>query len=178
MDAGDLDWLVTYGINGAIPVVGDWNSNGIDNVGFFVPTGPQAGQWAIDVNGNETVDAPDILTEFLNVGRSGVVPVTGDWNADGDDDIGLFYAGYWGRDMNGDGVWNDASSVVTFGSPGDTPIVGNWPATPPNGRAVGLKHDSGTGVMSADLPLDVRRPLDPNLIDAAFASDWYDYLLQ
>jgi hypothetical protein len=47
------------------------------------------------------------------------------------------------------------------------------------GHVLGLGHDSGDDVMDAVLPLGVRRlPGPADLIDAAFASGWDEYLLQ
>jgi hypothetical protein len=47
------------------------------------------------------------------------------------------------------------------------------------GHVLGLGHDSGDDVMGDLLPLGVRRlPGPAELIDAAFASAWDEYLLQ
>ena len=41
--------------------------------------------------------------------------------------LGIFNAGYWYRDMNGNGVWDAGDgSPLAFGPAGATPVVGDW----------------------------------------------------
>jgi len=55
------------------------------------------------------------------------VPVVGDWDGDGDDDLGIFRGGWWYLDT--DGVGGMAEQVLGFGAPGDLPVVGRWQAS-------------------------------------------------
>ena len=65
-----------------IPVTGDFNGDGITDVGFFYN-----GQWFIDLNGNGQWDEGDL---WAKLGHEGDLPVTGDWDGDGKTDIGIF----------------------------------------------------------------------------------------
>jgi protocatechuate 3,4-dioxygenase beta subunit len=73
---------VIFGMADAIPISGDFNGDGISEVGVF-----RHGQWYIDINGNGIWDAEDLWAEL---GSAGDLPVTGDWDGDGKTDIGIF----------------------------------------------------------------------------------------
>jgi predicted extracellular nuclease len=61
---------------------------------------------------------------FLTFGLPGDIPLTGDWDGDGIDTIGVYRDGtFYLRNSNTNGV---AEIVLTFGIPGDQPIVGDW----------------------------------------------------
>jgi protocatechuate 3,4-dioxygenase beta subunit len=68
----------------------------------------------------------DVIDHVFHYGTAGDRPVTGDWNGDGIDTIGVFRDGQWHIDTNGDGKWTDADSTFTFGQTGDVPVVGDW----------------------------------------------------
>ncbi len=69
-------------MRGGIPVSGDFNGDGVTDVGVF-----REGQWFIDVNGNGVWDEGDL---WAKLGYDGDKPVVGDWDGDGKDDIGIF----------------------------------------------------------------------------------------
>ena len=71
-----------FGMRGGIPVSGDFNGDGVTDVGVF-----RNGQWFIDVNGNGVWDEGDL---WAKLGYDGDKPVVGDWDGDGKDDIGIF----------------------------------------------------------------------------------------
>jgi protocatechuate 3,4-dioxygenase beta subunit len=53
-------------------------------------------------------------------------PISGDFNGDGIDDVGVFIDGDWFIDANGNGVWDDADLWLKLGAKHDVPIVGDW----------------------------------------------------
>jgi uncharacterized surface protein with fasciclin (FAS1) repeats len=60
----------------------------------------------------------------INYGISGDYPVTGDWNGDGTDTIGIYRDGTFHlRNANTIGT---ADLMFAFGQPGDQPIAGDW----------------------------------------------------
>jgi hypothetical protein len=64
----------------------------------------------------------------INYGIPGDRPVTGDWNDDGIDTIGIYRNGmFMLRNSNTIGF---ADLVFGLGIPGDMPIAGNWDAVP------------------------------------------------
>jgi hypothetical protein len=52
--------------------------------------------------------------------------VVGDWNGDEASKIGVYYAGTWWLDYNGNDVWDGSAvdNTSTFGSAGSVPVVG------------------------------------------------------
>jgi Tol biopolymer transport system component len=117
----NITLLVNFGQAGDLPVVGDWNGDGIDTVGVFRPS---TGQWRLTNSANTNNSSPpaDLL---FNFGSAGDAPVAGDWDGDGRDSIGTFNAGSWAlRNSNSAGA---ADITVLFGTaPGARPVVGDW----------------------------------------------------
>lgn len=98
--------------NVGIPIVGDWEGDGIMSPGMFVN-----GTWHLRRSDGQ----PNIVFNFGNVGD---LPVVGDWNGDGTDTPGVFRRGTWYlRNSNTTGV---ANISFGFGDPGDTPFAGDW----------------------------------------------------
>ncbi len=81
-DPEGQEWLPAFGYRNAIPVTGDFNGDGISEIGVYVE-----GHWYIDVNGNGIWDDDDL---WAKLGTKTDKPVTGDWDGDGKDDIGIF----------------------------------------------------------------------------------------
>jgi len=123
---GDIQ--AVYGVDGDLPVVGDWTGDGKDRIGIFRIVGGQ-GAWYLDANGNRNWDGVSGGDIYAVFGQAGDTPVVGDWNGDGKDDIGTFNAGLWSLDQNGNFAWNGANGgdvQFTYGASGDKPLVGNW----------------------------------------------------
>jgi hypothetical protein len=80
---------VLFGIKGGIPVTGDFNGDGITDVGVY-----KDGEWFIDLNGNGVWDEGDL---WAKLGSANDQPVTGDWDGDGKTDIGI-YGPAWAGD--------------------------------------------------------------------------------
>lgn len=60
----------------------------------------------------------------LNYGVGGDYPITGDWDGNGTDTIGIYRNGqFMLRNSNTIGY---ADIVLTFGAPGDQPVAGDW----------------------------------------------------
>ena len=74
--------LVRFGMRNGRPITGDFNGDGVTDVGFFLN-----GEWYIDLNSNGHWDEGDL---WAKLGHEGDLPVTGDWDGDGKTDIGIF----------------------------------------------------------------------------------------
>lgn len=78
-----------FGNDRAIPVSGDWDGDGTDEIGVFID-----GAWFMDLNANGRWDKGDL---WAHLGSEADRPVTGDWDGDGKTDIGI-YGPAWPRD--------------------------------------------------------------------------------
>jgi hypothetical protein len=119
-----------FGSPSMLPVVGDWNGDGVDIIGLY---DPNTGQFFLrDSNAD---GAPIAYSPVLGI--PGDTPIAGDWDGDGKDGIGVF------RPSNGliylrqtptSGV---ADFTMVLGVPGDVAVTGRWDNT--------MTHD-GIGV--------------------------------
>lgn len=76
-------WELQWGFSGAIPVRGDYNGDGTNDLAVYDPT---TGDWYI-----KTVGAGgSVLAWELNWGFSGAIPVEGDYNGDGKADLAVY----------------------------------------------------------------------------------------
>jgi subtilisin family serine protease len=118
----DLNWIKYFGLSGDIPVAGDWNGDGIDELGVF-----RQGTWFLDHDGSYSWSADD-LNWIKYFGISGDIPVTGDWNGDGIDELGIYRQGAWFLDHDGSNSWSadDLNWIKYFGISGDIPVAGDW----------------------------------------------------
>jgi len=129
------DTCFNFGVSGDLPLVGDWNGAGADEIGVFRPS---LGQWFLDLNGNGKWDGSPKDTILGPFGSVGDLPVVGDWNGDGTGKakIGVFRpsTGEWFLDLNGNGIFDGCQvdiCISQFGQPGDLqpgdlPVVGKW----------------------------------------------------
>ncbi|MCP4891519.1 MAG: VCBS repeat-containing protein, partial [Planctomycetaceae bacterium] len=74
-----------FGAEGDIPLVGDFDGDGVEEIAIF-----RDGSWVIDSNGNHQQDAAD---QVFEMGGRGDLPVVGDWNGDGIDEPAIYSAG-------------------------------------------------------------------------------------
>ncbi len=112
-----IDHVFRYGGGTDKPVAGDWNGDGIDNIGMF-----RDGVWYLDTNGDGRWASGDNKFTF---GQKGDLPVVGDWDGDGIDDLGVYRGGTWILDMNHDRTIDAADKVFEMGGQGDLPVVGD-----------------------------------------------------
>ena len=120
-----VDHVFEYGGKGDVALVGDWNGDGTSKIGYY-----RNGEWYLDVNGNGVFDNPDSLSGnadvlLSHIGGKGSVPIVGDWNGDGVDDIGVFTDGAWKLYTNEGGSFREYDSF-TYGQKGDMPVAGDF----------------------------------------------------
>lgn len=83
--------------------------------------------WALDRTGDYTWNAGDVA---FPMGSVGDYPIVGDWDGTGHYRCGMFRAGVWYFDMNGDNAWTwGVDAFAYFGTSGDIPVVGDWNAS-------------------------------------------------
>ena len=62
----------------------------------------------------------------LVFGMPNAVAVTGDFDGDGDYEVGIFSDGNWYLDVNGNGVFDHGDLYAKLGRRGDRPVTGDW----------------------------------------------------
>jgi hypothetical protein len=110
--------------------VGDWNGDGVDSPAKV----GHRNNFTIDVNGNFVWDgnAGGDHNNFFAPGAGNATPIVGDWDGDGDDDIGLYTTDdLFYLDLNDNLIWDgnaggDANvSFAAFLGIG-TPLICDW----------------------------------------------------
>ncbi len=133
-----IDHVFQYGSPGDVAVSGDWNGDGVSNIGLF-----RQGTWYLDVDGDGRWTANDQFIEGL--GSEGDLPVVGDFNGDGIDDLGIYRDGQWRLDIDGNHRLDEADRVLQFGGPHDKPVAGDF-----NGDGIdelAVYHDRATEIV-------------------------------
>jgi protocatechuate 3,4-dioxygenase beta subunit len=65
-------------------------------------------------------------TQSFTLGHLDGVPIAGDFDGDGRDEVGIYLQGQWFVDLNGNGHWDSEDLWIALGSRGDRPVVGDW----------------------------------------------------
>ena len=66
--------ISSFGEDGDLAVIGDWDGTGRSKIGIFRP---DTGEWFLDLNGNGKWD--DGIDLHLSYGQPGDVPIVGKW---------------------------------------------------------------------------------------------------
>ncbi len=108
----------------ALPIVGDWDGDGRDGLGFYdtrSPTIPQFQLWNVPVDG-----APfdSVMNFFFDEPVPDALPVAGDWDGDGSDEVGLYFPPTGTFLLGGRGPINFLA--VTGGGSNALPVAGDW----------------------------------------------------
>ena len=111
---GDPDLVIRYGRPGDIPIVGDWNGNGVHTIGVV-----RGNRWLLR-NSNSAGPA-DLEFTF---GEVGDIPVVGDWNGNGSSGIGMVRGDRWLLSNSAAGGAPDHD--FTFGGGPGYPVTGDW----------------------------------------------------
>jgi photosystem II stability/assembly factor-like uncharacterized protein len=136
---------------------------GADTLGVFRPS-----NGVIFLKNSNTTGFADVA---LNYGLAGDYPVTGDWDGDGDDTIGVYRNGrFLLRNSNSVGF---AEFNFLFGQAGDQPIAGDWDGDgddtigvfrPSTGQFL-LRNSNSAGPVNVTFFLG-------NVGDVGIAGDW------
>lgn len=111
---GPADVSFTWGDPNGSPVMGDWDGNNVDTVGYRIDN-------TFYLRNRNASGAADIV---LSYGKPGDEILIGDWNGDGLDTLAVRRGRtYYIRNSLSSGV---ADSVVTYGLEDDTTYVGDW----------------------------------------------------
>lgn len=119
---GGADVVVPLGEPGDVPVAGDWDGDGVTDVGVFRGS---TSEFFLRLGSGEVVRVlGGSLTDL---------PVAGDWDGDGFDTLGFFSDGgrtgqrfFLTNTHVQDSVSPDFEIIVNAGQPGDLPVAGDW----------------------------------------------------
>ncbi|MEP7290088.1 MAG: SBBP repeat-containing protein [Chloroflexota bacterium] len=114
---GVANIITAFGIATDLPVVGDWNGDGIDTVGVY-----RAGQFLL--RDSNSPGAPTVYTFALGI--SGDVPMAGDWDGDGKDGVGVFRPSNGLIYLKNVATTGFADFQMVLGVPGDVPVAADW----------------------------------------------------
>lgn len=110
-----------FGYATDIPVTGDWNGDDVTEVGVYRP-GER--KFYLDTDWNYENGAEIVTVAYDDIYASNT-PITGDWDGDGDYDLGFRKNNIFYFDNNRDGT---IDYEQTYGEPSDIPVTGNWDA--------------------------------------------------
>jgi hypothetical protein len=107
------DLVIGFGRLGDIPVVGDWNGDGVATIGVV-----RGNRWLL--RNSNSAGRADI--EFV-FGADGDVPVVGDWTGDGVDSPGMVRGPRWM--LRNSATGGNPEIDITFDGDG-VPVTGDW----------------------------------------------------
>jgi hypothetical protein len=109
------------GSGAQVPVVGDWDGDGKDGLGYYDPaTRSFHLRNALDANGGAD------LTFVAEYAASGDVPIAGDWDGDGKDTVGTWRPGDRLVRLRNSNTAGPAEVTQAFGKASTTILTGDW----------------------------------------------------
>jgi len=117
LTTGAATTTFSFGTNGEIPLMGDWNGDGSETPGVF-----SAGTFTL---GNSMPPTAGSSTTFTYGDPTGY-PVVGDWNGDGTDDVAVVAGGVWQTYLVPSGTKGSFSFGPAVSWPGVVPVAGDW----------------------------------------------------
>jgi ELWxxDGT repeat protein len=122
------DLAFNFGLASDRIVIGDWNGDGLDDIGVARPNSTGGLTFSLDANGSRFFDSGD---QTFNFGLATDQLVIGDWNGDGQDEVGVARANNTGGlvfslDVNGNRSFDSFDATFNFGLANDRIIVGRW----------------------------------------------------
>jgi Tol biopolymer transport system component len=117
---------IAFGQAGDLPLAGDWDGDGKDDVGVFRPGA--TGRFLL--RQPRRLGAPFhgtvITTIAFDFGTTGDRPVAGDWNGDNLETPGVYRPGDPGSFLLTNSLTNVVDATFIFGGPSDLPLAGDW----------------------------------------------------
>ena len=106
-----------YGREGDVPVMGDWNGDGVWTVGVV----RGGNRWFL--RNENSAGEPDLQFVF---GEPDDIPIVGDWNGDGIFGIGVRRRNHRTWELRETASAGPAERSFWYGNKDDTPIAGDW----------------------------------------------------
>jgi hypothetical protein len=158
-DAGNFKYSVTAAAGDEIPLTCDWDNNGTDTIGVYMPAVERF--FLRNTNDTGTADAGNFKYS-VTAAAGDEFPVVGDWDGNGTCTIGVFVPSlerYYLRNTNDTGT-SDAGNFkysVTAGIGDELPGTGDWDANLsatigsylPSSERYYLRNSNSTGTADA-----------------------------
>jgi len=121
LTTGWPDYTTGFGNANSLPVVGDWNGDGIDTAGSFDST-----NGSFSLTDITSPNPPPTYSVFV-LGNPGDMPLAGRWfNFMTRDGVGVFRPSNGLTYLRANPTTGYADVTMVFGIPGDQGIVGDW----------------------------------------------------
>jgi PKD repeat protein len=120
--AVDLRFTLQAPGTGRIPIIGDWNGDGVETVGLYLPATRE-----FYLRNSNTTGPADVIVPGSGAPTTWR-PLTGDWNSDGIDSVGLYDPATSTFYMSNSLTATTADYTFVFGTPGLDlwPLAGDW----------------------------------------------------
>ena len=155
------------------PIAGDWDSDGIDTIGYY---DCNAGEFLIR---NENTPGFAEMSVRFGPTASTLLPIAGDWDGDGDDSVGLYDPVAGTFSLKNDLLPGPADTTFRFGPKNSTmvPVAGDWDGNGTDG--VGLYDAIGGDFFLNNTfvagPADIHHRFGPKAVGwLPIAGDWDD----
>jgi RHS repeat-associated protein len=164
-----IDAVFNFGLAFDRVVVGDWNGDEVSELGVARPNATGGLVFSLDSNGNLNFDPG--VDQVFNFGLASDVIVAGDWDGDGDSELGVVRPNATGGlvfslDSNGNLNFDPGiDAVFNFGLAFDRIVVGDW--TGDGASKLGVARPNGAGGLVFSLDSNGNLNFDPG-IDAVF----------
>jgi hypothetical protein len=116
--SGPADIAAQFGTSTDLPVVGDWNGDGIVTIGFYRSS---TGEFFL-----RDTNSPGSADHYLVLGSAGDTPIAGDWDGDGIDGVGVFRPSNGLIYLKNNLTTGFADFTMVLGTPGDVGMAGDW----------------------------------------------------
>ena len=119
---GNVKFVYGQPEKGWIPLIGDWDGDGLDTIGLYDPV---ASEFHLR---NSNTNGPDDVTFLFGMAGKGSIPIAGDWDGDGVDSVGLYEPGTGTFFLRNSNTSGPADLIIRYESAksGWTPLAGDW----------------------------------------------------
>ncbi|WP_316506074.1 hypothetical protein [Nitrosopumilus sp.] len=167
------DIVYVWGTADHVPIIGDWDGDGGDDVGLYLPGSTISFFFRSDVQ-----DPIGIPYNPIAWGSSAYEPITGDWDGDLDDDLGLYQPLSSNSPFLLDFDENQVADIVyQWGTDSHVPITGDWDGDNDDDIGLYLPGSSGSVFFRTDLN-PTQGSYDPialgSLTDKPLTGHWKD----